>query len=429
MFEELNGKRLLFLGGILPYCEAIEFAKSCGVYTVVTDYLIDSPAKKVADKSYLVSTTDVEGVVEICKKEHIDGLFVAFMDHMLPYAKKICEIMGYPFYASDEQIRLTLDKKFFKKICAENGIPVPKSYMLNDRDGYDSKVIEYPVIVKPADSNQGKGVTVCKSPHEFKQAYDFALKYSPSKSIVVEEYVKGQEFTATYTMKDGEISFSCMKDKLLCEEHENITAQTDAYVMPSAYLDDYLQNVNPFVIEMLRNVRATDGTVFFQGIANPNKITLFELGYRPGGVCDYRYIERVNHINLLKMMIAYSLTGKMGGFDLALDNPYFKGKTVVVYTLWAHAGVIAEQYGIEAVLKQKNVVQAEYKHDVGFEITEDGSLKQYVFRAIIIDEDIDRIKNTINVIQSAVKVKDQNGNSMLYNVPFNSSRLDCYAKK
>ena len=124
MYENLKGKRLLFLGGIRILCDAVKMAKAMGIYTIVTDYLPDSPAKKIADASYMVSTTDVDAVVELCKREKVDGVFTAFIDSMLPYARQICDRLGLPFYASEEQIRLSLDKSFFKETCMKYGVPV-----------------------------------------------------------------------------------------------------------------------------------------------------------------------------------------------------------------------------------------------------------------------------------------------------------------
>ena len=54
-------KTLLFLGGTGAMYDAVEIAKSMGIYTIVADYYPNSPAKRVADKSYLASTTDIAG--------------------------------------------------------------------------------------------------------------------------------------------------------------------------------------------------------------------------------------------------------------------------------------------------------------------------------------------------------------------------------
>ena len=52
-------KKLLLLGGSAQQVVAIETAKRLGYYTVLCDYLPDNPGQYVADRFYLVSTTDM----------------------------------------------------------------------------------------------------------------------------------------------------------------------------------------------------------------------------------------------------------------------------------------------------------------------------------------------------------------------------------
>ena len=43
----------------------------------------------------MVSVTDVEAVVELIKKERIDGVLTGFIDSLLPYYSMICEKAGF----------------------------------------------------------------------------------------------------------------------------------------------------------------------------------------------------------------------------------------------------------------------------------------------------------------------------------------------
>lgn len=425
MFENLKGKKLLFLGGVRPLCEAVNIAKSMGIYTIVTDYLPNSPAKKYADKACMVSTIDVDAVVQLCKQEKVDGIFTAFTDSMLPYCREICDRLNFPFYASKEQISLSLDKNLFKKTCRVYNVPVPEDYTdAISENKIDESKIKYPVIVKPIDSSGGRGVRVCNNSDELIEAYKYAMLYSPSKHVLVEEYVIGDEVTATYTIKNGEISLSCFKDKLISSDHEGITSQSDILLMPSCYLNKFVEEVNVKVIDMLKGIGATDGSVFFQGVVSKTGIKFFELGYRINGACDYRHIAAENGINYLKMMIAHALTGSMDGYDLQADTPFFK-QYVLTYNLWAHGGVIRKMEGLENVLSIKNVILAEYMHNEGDEIIDNNTLSQRVFRAVIRDNIVERIKKTVKLIQDMVQVEDTDGNNMLYQA-FDVTRLSQY---
>ncbi len=425
MYENLKGKRLLFLGGIRALCDAVEIAKSMGIYTIVTDYLPDSPAKKVADQSFMVSTTDVDAIVKLCQEEHVDGVFTAFIDSMLPYARQICDRLGLPFYASEEQIRLSLDKSFFKETCMKYGVPVPADYTAEiQAKGIADADVCYPVIVKPIDSSGGRGVTICANQEELEKAYEYAMSISPGKHVLVEEYAEGVEVTATYTMKDGVYSLSGFKDKLKSYDHPNITSQMDILIFPSCYIERYLETVDSHVKDMLSGIHAVDGTIFLQGIATEQKILFFECGYRPNGAADYRHFSRINGINFMEMLIAHALTGRMEGYELSQDNPRFPSY-ILNLNVYSHGGVIGKLDGIERVKEIPNVELAEYMHDVGETIIENNTLQQRVFRAVISDRRIAEIQKTIQLIQESVKVLDSEGNSMLY-LPFDVQRLNQY---
>ncbi len=425
MYEHLKGKRILFLGAIQLLCDAVEIAKEMGMYTIVTDYIPNSPAKKHADKACMVSTTDVDAIVQLCKDEKVDGVFTAYTDSMLPYCREICDRLGFPFYASREQIRHSLDKTVFKQTCKKYGVPLPEDYShAVSAEGDVIGQIDFPVIVKPIDSSGGRGIRICWNAGELKEAYAYAMSISPGKNVLVEEYVVGDEVSFNYTMADGEVALSCAKDKLICLDHPNITCQVDVLLMPSRHLDEYMQTVHPKVEAMLKGMGATDGVVLFQGIASKKGIKMFELGYRVNGSCDYRHIEAENKINYMQMMLAHAVTGKMEGYALSMNDPYFK-EYVLTFKLWAHGGVIGSMTGIEKVLALDNIVLAEFPHRLGDEIIDNCTLAQTVFRSVIKDSSIDNIKRTIKTIQDSVQILDTEGKSMLYD-PFDVSRLDLY---
>lgn len=74
MNQESKQKKLLLLGGSPQQLIAIQKAKELGFYTVLCDYLPDNPGQYIADKFYQVSTTDVNAVYEVAKKEAVDGI-------------------------------------------------------------------------------------------------------------------------------------------------------------------------------------------------------------------------------------------------------------------------------------------------------------------------------------------------------------------
>ena len=72
-----QGKKLLVLAGNNVHEKVVKAAQSLGVYTIVTDYLPpeQSPAKLIADEYWMLSTGDIDAVVEKCRKEKVDGAY------------------------------------------------------------------------------------------------------------------------------------------------------------------------------------------------------------------------------------------------------------------------------------------------------------------------------------------------------------------
>ena len=84
-------KKILVLGGTAQQIKLVEAAKQMGVYTIVVDYLNDSPAKKVADEAYLYDVKDVDGIVELCRRKKVDGVICGYIDPCQRPYQEICE--------------------------------------------------------------------------------------------------------------------------------------------------------------------------------------------------------------------------------------------------------------------------------------------------------------------------------------------------
>ena len=116
MFDWI-GKRLVILGATRLLIEVVEIAKRNGAHTIVLDWKEDSPAKKYADESHLISVTNVDEVVEFVKNNNIDGVFTSFNDMLLPCLVEICEKTNLPCFVNMEQANLANDKDAFKNVC------------------------------------------------------------------------------------------------------------------------------------------------------------------------------------------------------------------------------------------------------------------------------------------------------------------------
>lgn len=181
-------KKILLLGGSAQQIVAIKTAQKHGYYTVLCDFLPDNPGQYEADKFYLVSTTEKEAVLEVAKKENIDGVLAYASDPAAPTAAYVAERLGLPTnpYNSVETL---CNKDKFREFLKQNGFnaPVSEGYGNND---IDTTLFRLPVIVKPVDSSGSKGATVLRDWKGLEEACEFAFSFSRAHRIIVEEYIE-----------------------------------------------------------------------------------------------------------------------------------------------------------------------------------------------------------------------------------------------
>ena len=103
---DLRGKKLLILGGVKLACDIVKSARAMGVYVVVADYNVDSPAKQIADEGVLINAMDVDAIVDYCRKAHIDGITTGFVDILLQPCFEACRRLGLPCYLTQKMIEM-----------------------------------------------------------------------------------------------------------------------------------------------------------------------------------------------------------------------------------------------------------------------------------------------------------------------------------
>lgn len=92
-------------------------------------------------------------------------------------------------------VDIASDKQMTKKLLMDNNVPVPCGIVVRtEQEAFEAvEMVGYPLVIKPIDSNQGKGVTVNISTEDkIRAAYSEARKYS--RKVIVEKYVCGKDY-------------------------------------------------------------------------------------------------------------------------------------------------------------------------------------------------------------------------------------------
>lgn len=428
---ELKDKRLLVIGATSMMATAVETAKKHGIYTVVVDYFEDSPAKKIADKAYLVSTADTEMLLEICKNEKIDGVYSNYSEVNQFFTLDLTERGGYYNYATREQANILANKANFKAACRKYGVGVVPEFELDENcKQQDLAQIEYPAIVKPVDSFSGKGITICQNEEELREAIPVALGVSKSRKFLVEKYMSDEDYDVIavyYSIQDGKVALSSMVDRYMVD-FENKRRLNTALVYPSQYLGRFLNEMDAPIRNMLEGLGVQNGSIFMEGAVNDSGFYLWEAGYRLCGAQQNIFPAHINHLDMQEMLICHALTGKMADENLMhLEDPWFKGKVACNGLIFVRPGKVCDVKGIEQVLGMPGVINFTQLMHAGDVVNEGdiGTLNQSFARFHIVADNKDELFALITSIMNTISVEDENGENMTINTfDFDLMRCD-----
>lgn len=406
----LENKRLLVLGGMRISCEIVRKAKEMGLYVMVTDYNRPekSPAKQIADKSFMVSTIDVDAVVELIKREKVDGVLVGFVDLLLPYYAEICEKAGLPAYGTKEQFELFTNKISYKKLLRKFNVPTIPEYNIGD---LEKGIIDFPVIVKPTESSGARGITVCYNKEDLKTACQKAKEASIDEKVIIERYLDEKEATVFWVFDNGNYYVAMIGNRHVKHNQEGVIPLPAGYSYPAAVTDRYLEEVAPKAKKMFSSIGIKNGMMFMQCKVLDGKCLVYDIGYRLTGSLEYKNLAVTCGYDPLEMMIHFAVTGRMMDGDLApLVNPYLGKYTYNVSRLCA-PGKIGSITGREEIKKWPGVIDVVTAHQPGETITESmkGLLAQITVRVLGTSDDEEAVYNDIKIIQDKIRIISDTG--------------------
>ena len=408
-------KKLLILGANSETIPLVETAKSMGVYTIVTDFNPNAPAKKYADKSFDVDGLDIQGLIDLCKSEQVDGVMVGVADRLIYPYFEVCNALGLPCYASIEQCEYFTNKHNFNELCLRYNISTIPNYNFEFANN-NLKSIIYPVFVKPTDANSGKGMSICHNEHDLKVAVEKAKSFSKSSTFLIERYMQCDDMFIYYTFKDGEIFVSAMADRFTTDEQGDVSRVCIRADYPSKYIQLYFQTLHPKMLQMFKDINVQNGIFMISAFVENNEIHLYDPGFRLQGEAPNIPIEAVCGFDHKAMLVNLALTGKMGEVDLiSLNDPYLKNKFTSTIWFLAKEGEIGEITSLVEIVSDPEVIRIVQRLFVGDKITKEmiGTEAQVVFRLYLVCENHNKLKEKIIYYKKSIKIIDISGESIL----------------
>lgn len=231
-------KKLMLLGGLRYLIPVIEAAHNEGCKVITCDNVPDNIAHKYSDEYYNISIIDKDAVLKLARSLQIDGIMSFAVDPGVVTAAYVAENMNLPFAGSYKSVEILQNKALFREFLSINNFNVPKAkgYQSYNDAIEEINIFKWPVIVKPVDSAGSKGVIKVENEKELKEAFEYAISFSLSKQVIIEEYIekRGHSSDCDGFSVDGKLVGVSFNSQYFDNEASNPYTPS-AYSWPSSF--------------------------------------------------------------------------------------------------------------------------------------------------------------------------------------------------
>ena len=403
-------KKLLILGGSILELEIVEHAKALGYYTVIADNHEDwnlSPAKKQADEGWNVSWSDIDALEKKCRERGVDGVLAGFSEFRVENMITLCDRLHIPCSLTKHQLDVTRDKLLFKKTCRTYDIPTIPEHRIEDLE------IEFPVIVKPVDRAGSIGINVAFSRDELEKYYGIALDLSPSKNVIIEDFITdGTKVDVYYFVKDNKATFLGSSDTVMCSgDNGGAKILQKAWPFKSKYENEYLAKTDGNVRNMLRGLGINNAYATMSMFYRNGQFYFFEAGFRLSGELSYHYYEAVTGKNYLDSMIRFSI-GEAD--DTVFEDCINPVKHCIVLNFFGIDGMVAQIKGLSALKANKDIYSVQLYVEEGDVINNATNVYRKIAMVTIVAETVEKMTDAVRYTNTAFGIIDADGRSLIY---------------
>ena len=278
-------KKLMIVGAGENQVPIITLANQKGYYTIVVSIDGDYPGFHICDQAYRIDVREKEHILEIARKENICGILTDQTDIPIPTVSYIAEQMCLPGIGYDCALSFT-NKYIMRQCCDKTGIHVLKYCQASSFDEAKSFAdrIQFPLIVKPVDSQGSRGVSKVDHYDEFKKKFNAAKTFSATGFVILEEFFQGREIVVEGFASDFRVSNLIIGDSYDFDIPDMFIPKQR--IFPTLLNDDLKQKILMLNSHLISNLKLKFGITHAEYLINENtgQICLIEIAARGGGV-------------------------------------------------------------------------------------------------------------------------------------------------
>lgn len=398
-------KKILILAGGSDQIALIEQLREYflgQVEIILIDQSANVRAISYADRFLPISTMDREAVLDVAHKEQVDYVLTACGDQPLSTMAYVSAKLGLPSYLSVQDVRDLTNKMYMKNKMLQCGIPTAKYYCINKVSNIEElKDLQYPLVVKPVDSNGSKGVKKVFSKQELLDSLCEAFAFSLSGDVIVEEFKDGEELSVDVYVEGTTAKL------LSVTTSKKIKQNTDSFTIVQSYYppqDEYNENIVMSIVQrIVAGFNLHDTPLLVQLIHDREDYNVIEFSARMGGGSKYKLIHTLSGVDIMKTYV-----------DMVLgNNPHVEPHKKVNYAIMSYVyctpGTFTSLKNFDK-LKHDGIIQDYFVYKMpNSDITKSTTSSDRVAGFLVIGATQDEVQRKLKFANENMQVVDPNG--------------------
>lgn len=308
--------RVLILGAGRNQAGLIKKAVDNGHEVMVCDYLADAPGRKLAHRAFTVSTLDREKVFKVAIEQKVGAILTVGTDQPVEVAAWVSERLGLPYPVSHQVAYTCTNKLAMKAVYEKHGIPAPRHREISGANQCEQLMTAVedlgglPVVVKPADNQGQRGIYLLRNLELAPSLIADSLRHTRRDSVLLEEYIKGQELTISAWVKAGQVYPLLITDRPLLAIEPHLGLPT-AHIFPSRFYTERSKELEEFAQAVVTAFAIKEGPVYLQiMVEEDGRLVMNEVACRVGGGHEDRLLLELYGFDILQAVLDLATTGK-----------------------------------------------------------------------------------------------------------------------
>lgn len=404
----MNKPIAIVLGGTNPHKALIENLRTRGYYTLLIDYNENPPAKEIADNHIKFSTLDQEGVLSIAKSVNAELVISTCVDQANVTACYVGEKLELPIPYSYQCAINISSKATMKEMMKIGNIPTPKFVSVKEDEPFNLEELNFPLVVKPSDSNGSKGVRKVDNLNELNQYIKVAFDISRNKKVIIEEFIEGAEIGIDCFISDDKTHIITMHQKRKPISKDGSVIFSIGSISPPVISDVAMDSIGRIAGQISEVFNLKNTPLLIQVIVNGDEVKVIEFSPRIGGGLNFKKINLFAKFDIINAAVDSFLGVKVSP---KYEKPNFLYSENHIYT---EPGIFGEITDYQGLIDNNTIVDFFPNKTRGMVIESGKASKDRAASFIVKADSKDEIIKKVRITLDTIKVFDINGNELSF---------------